>query len=420
VSDTSGLDLISAQAYAQNGAPHESWTRLRAQPGLTYLEPEGFESFYAVTRHADICEISKQPDRFSSSPGIVSLSEEQVQIRRGDSAIGSMRTIIEMDPPDHRDFRKVASAYFTPRSVGRVDDIVAKTAKELVDGLEAKASGGVGECDFATDIATPYPLRILSTILGVPQEQEPHILSLTNQLFGDEDPDLQRKGEDRAKASMELGMELYAVFEKIIEDRRANPRDDLASLLANGKVNGELMGTMETFGYYLITFTAGHDTTKNSLTGGMQAFARNPEQWAKLCDDPSLVVPAVEEVVRWAAPVNHMKRTVVEDLEYRGQKLREGDRLVLFYGSANRDETVFDDPFDFRIDRDPNPHLGFGIGEHFCLGANLARRTQRELFGELARRIESVELAGEPEQIASSFVIGQKSLPIRYKLKPTA
>jgi len=180
------------------------------------------------------------------------------------------------------------------------------------------------------------------------------------------------------------------------------------------------MGPMETFGYFLITFTAGHDTTKNSLAGGMQAFAQHPEQWARLSEDPSLLIPAVEEVVRWTAPVNHMKRTTTRDVDYHGQKLSEGERFVLFYGSANRDEKIFDAPFDFRIDRDPNPHLGFGIGEHFCLGANLARRTQREIFGELSRRIESVEIAGEPQQIASSFVIGLKSLPIRYRFKPAA
>jgi len=215
VTITNGLDLISAQAYADNGAPHDTWTKLRAEPGLTFVEPPEFESFYAVTRHADICEISKQPDLFSSEPGIMLLNDEQMKTRNAEGGLGQMLTIIEMDPPKHRDFRRVASPLFTPRAVGSVDDLVAQTAKELVDGLEAKADGnGVGECDFATDIATPYPLRILSTMLGVPREQEPQILELTNQLFGGEDPDLQREGEDRVQAAMELGMELYGVFDK--------------------------------------------------------------------------------------------------------------------------------------------------------------------------------------------------------------
>jgi hypothetical protein len=219
---------------------------------------------------------------------------------------------------------------------------------------------------------------------------------------------------------MELGMELFQLFSGIIEDRRANPRDDLATLLANGQVDGAPMGPMETFGYYLITFTAGHDTTKNALAGGMRAFAENPDQFALLQRRPDLVASAVEEVVRWATPVNYMRRTAARDVELRGRKIRAGDHLVLCYASANRDEEIFEEPFRFRIDRDPNHHLGFGYGEHFCLGAHLARRSQRALFSELARRLEWVELAGEPQWIQSSFVVGLKHLPIRYRLRADA
>jgi cytochrome P450 len=250
----------------------------------------------------------------------------------------------------------------------------------------------------------------------VPREEEPTILRLTNELFANDDPELQRKGENRDKAIAELGLEMFQLFDRIIQDRRANPRDDLATILANGKVNGELMGPMETFGYYLITFTAGHDTTKNALAGGMRALIEHPDELEKLKRDPELIPKAVEEIVRWTTPVNYMKRTVARDVELRGQELREGDELALFYASANRDEEVFDEPFSFRVDRDPNPHLGFGIGEHFCLGANLARRSQRALFRELVTRLESVELTGAPQQIHSSFVVGLKHLPIRYKL----
>jgi cytochrome P450 len=177
---------------------------------------------------------------------------------------------------------------------------------------------------------------------------------------------------------------------------------------------------METFGYYLITFTAGHDTTKNALAGGMRAFAENPDQFAALQRQPELAASAVEEVVRWATPVNYMRRTAARDVELRGQEIRKGDPLVLWYASANRDEDVFDEPFRFRIDRDPNPHLGFGYGEHFCLGAHLARRSQRALFAELARRVESLELAGEPQWIQSAFVVGLKHLPLRYRLRADA
>ena len=409
---TDGTDLISPAAYAVGGSPHASWTRLRHDAPVHYCEPPGFESFYAITRHADICEISKRPEAFLSAPGIVLLADDQRDLRESDQGLGAMRTIIEMDPPEHRSFRKVASHRFTPRAVGSLDTAIEASARELVDRLVE--AGPEGHCDFATDVAALHPLRILSTILGVPRDQEATILRLTNQLFAADDPDLQREGVDRRQAIIELGLELYQMFDPIIQDRRESPRDDLASVLANGRVDGELMGPMETLGYFLITFTAGHDTTKNALVGGMRALAENPKEFEKLRRDPDLVTPGVEEVVRWTSPVNYMKRTVAHDLEFRDQKLREGDRLVLFYASANRDEEVFEDPFSFRIDRHPNPHLGFGIGEHFCLGANLARRSQRALFRELARRIESVEVSGLPQDISSSFVVGLKHLPLRY------
>jgi hypothetical protein len=408
-----GYELIDPRPYGVGGHPHAAFAALRERSPVHRCHPEGYAPFWAVTKHADICEISKRPGDFLNAPGIVH-PRSDIEISR-DQGIGAMRTIIEMDPPQHRSYRKVASPWFTPRALARVDAAVDQSARELLDALAAR--GREGEIDFATEIATRHPLRILSTILGVSREDEPRILRLTNQLFGADDPELQRAGEDRKRAMMELGVELLQLFDGIIQDRRANPRDDLATLLANGRVDGAPMGPMETFGYYLITFTAGHDTTKNALAGGMRAFAENPEQFALLQRRPELVASAVEEVVRWATPVNYMRRTAARDVELRGRTIRAGDHLVLCYASANRDEEVFDDPFRFRIDRDPNPHLGFGYGEHFCLGAHLARRSQRALFAELARRLEWVELAGEPQWIQSSFVVGLKHLPIRYRLR---
>ncbi len=422
MSITDGLDLVSSRAYAEKGVPHALWTRLRAESPVHHCAPEGFEPFWAITRHADICEISKQPDKFSSAQGIVMLAQKQeAAVRQGNQGFAAMRVIIEMDPPEHRSYRQVTSPVFTPRAVKSLDAIIETSARELVDKLVAAADeSGVGACDFANDVAVAHPLRILSTMLGLPRESEPLILRLTNEAFGEDDPDLQRKAEDRQQATLALGIEFYQAFDKIIQDRRANPTDDLASVLANATIDGKPMGMMETVGYYLITFTAGHDTTKNALVGGMRAFLENPDEFAKLKRQPELVEPAVEEIVRWTSPVNHMKRTVTEDYELRGQRMKAGDRLVLFYASANRDEEVFEDPFAFRIDRSPNRHLGFGIGEHFCLGANLARRSQRALWLELARRMESVELAGEPAQIHSAFVVGLKKLPIRYRIRPAA
>jgi len=415
---TNGLDLIDPRSYAKQGVPHDIWTRLRRESPIHRCEPSGYESFWAITKHADICEISKQPDRFLNGRGIIVMNDDQVKIRASGQGIAAMRTIIEMDPPEHRKFRKVASPSFTPRAIRALDEVVQASARNIVDKLAGKT--GEGECDFATDVAAAHPLRVLSTILGVPRETEPEILRLTNQLFGADDPDMRREGDDPQKVALELGLELFKLFNEIIEDRRAHPRDDLATVLATAIIDGEPMGPMETVGYYLITFTAGHDTTKNALAGGMRAFLDHPEQLEKLKRKPGLVKSAVEEIVRWSVPVNYMKRTAACDLELRGQKIREGDNLVLFYASANRDEDIFEDPFDFRVDRTPNPHLGFGIGEHFCIGSHLARKSQHALWSELSRRLEWVELAGEPEQIHSSFVVGLKRLPIRYRITKAA
>lgn len=418
--DINGLDLISPQVYGERGLPHDQWRELRQLERLQRYDPEGFDPFYPVVRHDQISEISTQPERFLNRFGIVLESQEQKRIIEGDHGLGQMNVIIGMDPPEHRDYRKVAASWFTPRAIKRIAPIAEESARALVDGLVERASGGEGECEFANEVAAAHPLRILSTIIGVPREQEPQLLRLTNELFAADDPDLQRKGEDRTQAVQALAMEFFQLFNAIIEDRRANPTDDLASLLANGKVNGEPMGLMETLGYFLITFTAGHDTTKNALASGIQALAERPAEFEKLKRNPDLVTSAVEEILRWTSPVNYMKRVVAEDLEFRGQKLRKGENLVLFYASANRDEAVFDDPYTFRIDRDPNPHLAFGIGEHFCLGAHLARQSQRALLRELIRRIDVLELADDPVRISSSFVVGLKKLPLRYRVSQAA
>ncbi len=411
-----GFDLIAPRAYGERGIPHDQWAELRGLEHLHRCEPEGFDPFYAVVRHDQICEISKQPRHFLNGFGILLESSEQKQILEAEGGIGKLRAILVMDPPEHRDYRKVAAPWFTPRAIERVAPIAEESARALVDGLVERAAGGEGECEFASEIAAAHPLRVLSTILGVPREQEPQLLRLTNELFASDDPDLQRKGEDRSQVVLALAAEFFQLFDGIIADRRANPKDDLASVLANGQVNGEPMGPLETLGYFLITFTAGHDTTKNALAGGIRAFSEHPAEFEKLRRNPDLVPSAVEEILRWASPVNYMKRVVAHDLEFHGQELRKGDDLVLFYASANRDESVFEAPYSFRIDRDPNRHLAFGIGEHFCLGAHLARASQRALLREIVRRIDALELAGPPEQIHSSFVVGPKKLPLRYRV----
>jgi len=410
-------DLITPKNYGVAGQPHAIWTQLRKEAPTYRCESDEFEPFYCITRHADIMEISNQPDIFSNIQGPMLLNHEQLKRQKDDpSSFGTMKTIIEMDPPEHRDFRKVASGFFTPRSIHRLDEIVADCARAQIDKL-----GAEGETDFVESIAQRHPLRVLATLLGIEPEDEDLLLELTQQLFGSEDPDLQREGEDRGDASQELIAEFGALFTRIIEDRRANPTEDLASLLANAKMaDGSLMGPIETFGYFLIVFTAGHDTTRNAISGGMDVLLENPDQLAKLCADPSLAKSTVEEIVRWTSPVNYMKRHLLKDVELHGTKMKAGEDLVMFYASANRDDTVFDDPFGFDITRHPNRHLGFGTGEHFCLGSHVARLSARALFLELANRIEMIERVGDSTQIQSSFVVGLKTLPIRYKLRSAA
>jgi len=277
VTDIDGRDLICPRAYAARGIPHDQWAELRRLDHLHYCEPNGFHAFYPVVRHRDICEISKQPDLFWNRRGIVLESQTQRTILEAESGLGSLRAILVMDPPEHRDYRKIAAPYFTPRAIQRVDPVAQESARSLVDRLVERARGGEGVCEFANEIAAAHPLRILSTILGVPREEEPRILELTTQLFASDDPDLQREGEDRLAAAKALAIDFFQLFNEIIADRRARPRDDLASVLANGRVKGEPMGLMETLGYFLIAFTAGHDTTKNALVGGLHALAEQAE-----------------------------------------------------------------------------------------------------------------------------------------------
>jgi cytochrome P450 len=409
-------DLIAPPNYGEKGVPHDVWTKLRQESPVHRCEYDGeYQDFWAITKHADIMDISSRPDVFSNADGITILNREQRAqfANRANSPLGQMRTIIEMDPPEHRDFRKVASGFFTPRSIQQLDEIVTESARTLIDSL-----GEEGECDFVEKLAQRHPLRVLSTILGIDREDEERVLELTQQLFAGEDPDLQRQGVDRDQAMQEMGLEFYQLFDRIIQDRRANPRDDLATMLATAKMaDGEAMGPIETFGYYLIVFTAGHDTTRNALSAGFAAMLQNPDQLELLKRHPELSKRAVEEIVRWASPVNYMRRTVLRDSEIRGQQVKEGEFLTLFYASANRDEDVFEEPFRFDITRHPNRHLGFGTGEHFCLGAHVARMSARALIEEIGARVESLEYAGDPSQIHSSFVVGLKTLPVRYKLR---
>ena len=408
---------MDVTAYGDKGVPHDLWTKLRNEDPLFWYAQPGHTPFWAVTKHADIMEISAQPDIFSNEAGgIVVLNDEQIKsyLETGGSGtqLGEMRTIITMDPPEHRTYRKVASGYFTPKGVTNLDDIVRESAKAVFDDLDAE-----GTCDFIEAVAQQHPLRVLATILGINPEQEERLLVITQQLFGAEDPDVRRSGEDRDAARRELGMEFYMLFDEIIKDRQSCPRDDLATMLANAEVTpGCPLEGMEMLGYYLIVFTAGHDTTRNALSGALAAFIDHPDQFERVRQDPSLVKTAVDEIVRWTSPVNYMKRQATSDYELRGKTVKAGEDLVLFYCSANRDEDVFEDPFTFDVGRSPNRHLGFGWAEHYCLGAHLAKASMTALVEEMIKRVDWIKTADERTYTASNFVVGLKTLPVHYKL----
>ena len=410
------VDVITALRYAERGYPHDEWTRLRREDPVHWCTTEGYKPFWAVTRHSDIVEVSKQPELFRSFGRFILLPELEAAEGESLEENAPLRMLVNMDPPEHRDYRKLVSGWFTPRAVRRLEPRLEEITREIWDEL-ASRNGGEHELDFVRELAALQPLRMITEILGIPRESEEFVLRVTNENFGLEDPEFQREGETREER---LGFltEAFAFLDEITRDRRQSPRDDLSTVLAQATIGGEPVPQFELFSLYFLIMVAGHDTTRNAISSGLLAFLNHPEQLRKLQRDPALVATAADEIVRWTTPVNHFSRTATRDTELGGKRIREGDSVGLFYASANRDEDVFEDPFAFRIDRRPNPHLGFGTGEHFCLGAHLARMDLRVFWRQFAERVEAVELAGEPELLAASFVAGPKRLPIRIRVKP--
>lgn len=406
------LDVITASIYGSTGYPHEAWTRMRREDPVHWCEPKGYAPFWAITKHADITHISKRPEIFQSAGRFVLFSDATIGADEGTlEEDPPLRMLVNMDPPEHRDYRKLVSAWFTPRKVKRLELRLEEITTAMFDDLE-----GERELDFVSEIAAIQPLRMITEILGIPRQDENFVLRITNENFGLEDPEFQREGEtqdDRLGFLTEAAGFLNALF----DDRRKTPRDDLSTVLANATLNGAPVPTFELFSLAFLVMVAGHDTTRNAISSGLKAFFEHPGELEKLRANPNLVATAADEIVRWTTPVNHFARTATRDLEFGGKSIREGDSLALFYASANRDEDIFEDPFCFRIDRDPNPHLGFGVGEHFCLGASLARMDLRVFWRQFAERVESIEPIGPIELLDSSFVGGPKHIPVRIKVR---
>lgn len=414
--------IVDPKTYADEGAYHALFARLRREDPVRWTAPDNVRPFWTVSRHADIMEIERQNDRFRNEPRLTLASiedEERVKQFTGGSHL-LLRTLVNMDNPDHRAFRAITQSWFMPRRLAQLDERLHQLARASVDRMEALG----GECDFVRDIAVWYPLRVIMTILGIPAEDEPRMLKLTQEIFGARDPEMRRAMEqDPARkklAVIETVKDFFAYFAAVTADRRRNPRDDVASVIANAQIDGKPINDFEAMSYYVIIATAGHDTTSSSTAGGLLALIENPDQLDRLRRDPGLIPSAIDEMFRWVTPVKHFFRTATEDYELRGRKIRAGDSLMMCYPSGNRDEEVFEDPFAFRIDRQPNRHLAFGYGAHLCLGQHLAKAEMRVLYRELLSRLEHVELAGPPAWVEASFVSGLKRLPIRYRLRPSS
>jgi len=405
-----GLVFVDPSAYADEPRWHAAASRLRREDPVHLVEAPGFVPFWAVTRHEHVAEVERQHDKFWNTMDSV-LFPAASPLQRADLGV-EIKSLVHMDGVEHRAYRAVSNDWFKPANLRRLlDDRINELAREFVDLMAAKN----GRCDFARDVALYYPLRVIMSILGVPDTDEPRMLKLTQQLFGNEDAEF--AGEDRTKATVEALMDFALYFASMTADRRAHPTSDLATTIANGKVHGQPMGDLETAGYYTIVATAGHDTTSSSLATGLEMLARHPKQLRMLKDDPALIDNAVDEIIRIATPVRHFLRHAQQDYELGGKKIAKGDALLMSYLSANRDESVFEDPFRFDILRkNAGEHLAFGIGVHFCLGAHLSRMELRGFLRELLSRLDFLELDGEPEYTLATFVGGPKHLPIRYAM----
>jgi cytochrome P450 len=403
-----GQVFVNPAAYADPEFFHRACAVLRSDDPIHRVEHPDFSPFHVITKHADVLEIELHNREWENAPRpvIANLEADRRRQEQGDL----LRTLIHMDDPDHRTYRGLAAEWFLPKNLAKLEARLAELATHSAQRMVELG----GRCDFARDIAMQYPLQVILSILGLPETDYPRMLKLTQELFGSADPELSRG------VSMEdliaVIQDFFAYFSELTEARKAQPTDDLASVIANATVDGAPIGLMEQISYYVIVATAGHDTTASAMAGGLQALIEHPEQLARLQADPSLLPSAVDEMIRWVTPVKHFMRNATTEYTLRGHTFRPGDAVLLSYPSANRDEEVFTDPFSFDVGRSPNKHLAFGFGVHYCLGAMLARMEIKALLAEILPRLRHIELAGEPAEMQTLFVGGLKRLPISYEM----
>ena len=402
------------ETYADEKELHDIFTFMRKEDPVSWVEPNQFRPFWAITKHEDIIEIEKQNELFINDPRTTLMdipTEDAIKEFTGGSHL-LVRSLVHMDNPDHQLYRSLTQKWFAPPNLESLKKDIRNIAKEYVNKMVDHGN----ECDFAKDVAIFYPLRVIMSILGVPKEDEPRMLRLTQELFGGRDEDMIRDESETSSESNTI-TDFFEYFNALTEDRRKNPTNDVSSVIANAKINNEQLGHLEAMSYYVIIATAGHDTTSSSTAGGILALIENPDQLSKLKNNPSLMTSAVEETIRWVTPVKNFFRTATQNYDLKDREIKKDDSILLCYPSGNRDEEIFDDPFKFKVDRSPNRHLAFGHGAHLCLGKYLAKIEMEIFYEELFKKIDNIQLNGEPEWVKASFVSGLKSLPIKYTLQ---
>jgi len=409
------VDLASHDTFAE-AVPDEFFARMRREsPVFWHPEPSPNHGFWAVTTWKDLVAVHRDPKTFSSQRGHVGLEElqpDELEVRR---------SMLETDPPNHSRLRRLVSPFFTPRAVEQYEGYVREIATEVLD-----AGLGDEELDFVERIAAPFPMNVLMRILGVPPEDGPYLVGLGDRMIAHADPDYSALVVDKEDTSAyrllpfrsPAALELFEYADDLAAKRRAEPRDDLVSKLVHAEVDGDRLTDRELDNFFTLLVIAGNETTRHTLSHAVIAFSEHPEERRRLADDPSLLPVGVEEILRWASPVLHFRRTATTDTHLNGAHIREGDKVVTWYVSANRDEEEFPDPFRFDVTREPNEHAAFGkYGPHFCLGAFLARLELRVLLEELLARVENVELVERPVRVRSNFVNGFKRVPVRFALR---
>jgi cytochrome P450 len=405
------IDLADRLFWARPPAERDAaFATLRAERPLAYhreFEIPGFPKgpgYWSLVRHDHVTLASRQPDLFCSGQGTQIMDQPQIF----NEAFGSM---INMDDPRHARLRRIVSGSFTPRMLKRVESQVQEAARAVVDAVAER-----GACDFVTDIAAALPLKIICDMMGIPESQYGFVFDRTNVILGAGDPEYVSDLAAAVGALLTAGAELTQLVQELGRSRRQHPTDDLTSALVNSRVDGDSLSDSDLGSFFVLLVVAGNETTRNAISHGMKALCDFPAERARwMADFETLAPTAVEEIVRWATPVMHFRRTATRDTELGGQRIREGEKVVLWYTSANRDEAVFADPYRFDVGRTPNEHVGFGApGPHFCLGANLARREITVIFRELFRRLPDLRITGEPARLLSGFINGIKHMPCEF------